>query len=88
MRLVRSWFVLIVVLSTSAWGAPTQAELPISWSRAALPIPAVPERDMWAVVGYASVAQATAAHACDRLIRRFDGDGWRQDLASRPHRWP
>ncbi|MCC8470512.1 hypothetical protein [Xanthomonas phaseoli] len=84
MRLVRSWFVLIVVLSTSAWGASTQAELPVSWPRAALPIQTLAERDMRVVVGCALAVQGTAAHACDRLIRRFDGEGCRQGLASRP----
>ncbi|OQP84729.1 hypothetical protein IA54_017325 [Xanthomonas phaseoli pv. syngonii LMG 9055] len=84
MRLARSWFALIVVLSTSAWGASTQAELPVSWPRAALPTQVVAERDMRVVVGCASAVQGTAAHACDRLIRRFDGAGCRQGLASRP----
>ncbi len=36
MRLIRVLVVLIVVLSTSAWVAPTQAELPASWTQAAL----------------------------------------------------
>ncbi|UXA50860.1 hypothetical protein M0D46_07650 [Xanthomonas prunicola] len=86
MRLARSWFVLIVVLSTSAWGAPTQAELPISWPRAALPTEAVAERDMRVVVGCASAAQGADAHACDRLTRRLDGDGCRPGQASRPRK--
>ncbi|ATB56713.1 hypothetical protein CKU38_00145 [Xanthomonas citri pv. fuscans] len=83
MRLVRILIVLIVMLCASAWGASTQAELPVSWPRAALPIQAVAERDMRVVVGCASAVQGTAAHACDRLIRRFDGEGCRQGLASR-----
>ncbi|AEL05062.1 putative secreted protein [Xanthomonas campestris pv. raphani 756C] len=36
MRLVRYLIVLIVLLSTSAWAAPTQPELPGAWVRAAL----------------------------------------------------
>lgn len=36
MRLVRYLIVLIVLLFTSAWVAPTQPELPGAWARAAL----------------------------------------------------
>lgn len=86
-RLARSWFVLIVVLSTSASGASTQAELSISWSRAALPPQAVAERDMRVVVGCGSVVQGAAAHACDRPTRRLDEEGCRQGLARRPRKF-
>nr|WVJ84568.1 hypothetical protein VDP59_000600 [Xanthomonas campestris pv. campestris] len=46
MRLVRYLIVLIVLLSTSAWAAPTQPELPGAWARAALHTLPRSERDL------------------------------------------
>ncbi|WOB51255.1 hypothetical protein NYR97_07745 [Xanthomonas hydrangeae] len=85
MRLVQYLFVLIVVLSTSAWAAPTQAELPGSWTRAALLThPAAVERDLRVVVECASVVEAAAVHACDRLTGRSDCKGCGQALVRQP----
>ncbi|MCE4312330.1 hypothetical protein [Xanthomonas hortorum] len=85
MRLVRYLFVLIVVLSTSAWTAPTQPELPGSWPRAALLTqPATAERDLRVTVGRCDLAvQGPAAGACDSAAAYSDQRGCAQGLACR-----
>lgn len=89
MRLVRSLLVLIAVLPASAWVAPTQAELPRSWPRAALQTLPVAERDRRGVVGCESAVQGAAAYVCNRLpttvlIGRLDQDDCGQALVCEP----
>ncbi|NIK03298.1 hypothetical protein [Xanthomonas cannabis] len=88
MRLVRYLILLIVVLSTTAWAAPTQSELPISWPQAALLTqPAAAERDLRIVMGHCEPeVQGAAVHACDRLTGRLDWDDDGQGLVSRPRK--
>lgn len=83
MRLVRYLFVLIVLLSTSAWAAPTQAELPHAWTQAALLTqPAAAERDLRVVFGHCDPAeQGAAAVACDALSAHANLDGCGPGLA-------
>lgn len=85
MRLVRYLFVLIVVLSTSAWAAPTQPELPGSWPRAALLTqPATAERDLRVAVDRCDLAvQGAAAGACDSAAAHSNQRGCAQGLACR-----
>lgn len=71
MRLFRYLFVLIVVLSTTAWAAPTQTELPITWTQAALSTQPVAERHVQAGVGRCSrPLQGAAARNCHLLSER------------------
>ncbi|WP_241236754.1 hypothetical protein [Xanthomonas arboricola] len=73
MRLVRYLFVLIVVLSTSAWAAPTQADLPIAWVQAALHTQPPTERDLRVGVAPCDLtAQGAAARTCDSLSALID----------------
>ncbi|MBB6335990.1 hypothetical protein FHR59_000200 [Xanthomonas arboricola] len=73
MRLVRYLFVLIVVLSTSAWAAPTQADLPIAWVQAALHTQPPTERDLRVGVAPCDLtAQGTVARTCDSLSALID----------------
>ncbi|OBR76246.1 hypothetical protein A7D01_13010 [Xanthomonas arboricola] len=73
MRLVRYLFVLIVVLSTSAWAAPTQADLPIAWVQAALHSQPPTERDLRVGVAPCDLtAQGAAARTCDSLSALID----------------
>nr|WP_249452712.1 hypothetical protein [Xanthomonas arboricola]MDN0207835.1 hypothetical protein [Xanthomonas arboricola pv. corylina]MDN0212332.1 hypothetical protein [Xanthomonas arboricola pv. corylina] len=72
MRLVRYLFVLIVVLSTSAWAAPTQADLPIAWGQAALHTQPPTERDLRVGVAPCELtAQGAAARTCDTNLRQL-----------------
>lgn len=76
MRLVRYLFVLIVVLSTSAWAAPTQADLPIAWVQAALHTQPPTERDLRVGVALCDLtAQGAAARTCYSLSARTDQGG-------------
>ncbi|NYI17126.1 hypothetical protein FHR53_000854 [Xanthomonas arboricola] len=88
MRLVRYLILLIVVLSTTAWAAPTQSELPISWPQAALLAqPAPAERDLRIVVGHCEPAvQGAAVHACDQPTGRLDWEDDGHGLVSRPRK--
>ncbi|BBJ98809.1 hypothetical protein Xcc3_01170 [Xanthomonas campestris pv. campestris] len=61
MRLVRYLIVLIVLLSTSAWAAPTQPELPGAWARAALHTLPRSERDLKVLITPCAVAPGAAA---------------------------
>lgn len=61
MRLVRYLIVLIVLLSTSAWAAPTQPELPGAWARAALHTLPPSERDPKVLITLCAVAPGAAA---------------------------
>ncbi|MCC4616585.1 hypothetical protein LL972_11330 [Xanthomonas campestris pv. asclepiadis] len=83
MRLVRYLFVLIVVLSTSAWAASTQAELPGSWIQAALLTqPAAAERDVRVVVGACDLAaRGVAAGTCASVSARSAPGGCGPALA-------
>lgn len=65
MRLVRILIVLFVVLSSSAWAAPTQAELPSAWSHAALQLGALLEHDLQARLGCDLAQRPNADPACD-----------------------
>ncbi|MEA9608852.1 hypothetical protein QY702_21110 [Xanthomonas campestris pv. plantaginis] len=68
MRLVRYLIVLIVLLSTSAWAAPTQPELPGAWARAALHTLPPSERDLKVLITPCAVApQAAASRPCASL---------------------
>ncbi|NYH46635.1 hypothetical protein [Xanthomonas arboricola] len=85
MRLVRYLFVLIVVLSTSAWAAPTQADLPIAWVQAALHTQPPTERDLRVgVVPCDLTAQGAAARTCDSLSVHTDQGG----CSRGPACWP
>ncbi|MBB6572087.1 hypothetical protein [Xanthomonas arboricola] len=84
MRLVRYLFVLIVVLSTSAWAAPTQADLPIAWVQAALHTQPPTERDLRVgVVPCDLTAQGAAARTCDSLFAHTDQGGCSRGPACR-----
>lgn len=84
MRLVRYLFVLIVVLSTSAWAAPTQADLPIAWVQAALHTQLPTERDLRVgVVPCDLTAQGAAARTCDSLFAHTDQGGCSRGPACR-----
>ncbi|WP_238601121.1 hypothetical protein [Xanthomonas arboricola] len=73
MRLVRYLFVLIVVLSTSAWAAPTQADLPSAWVQAALHTQSPTERDLRVGVALCDLtAQGAVARTCDSLSAQTD----------------
>ncbi|CAE6689354.1 hypothetical protein [Xanthomonas arboricola] len=73
MRLVRYLFVLIVVLSTSAWAAPTQADLPSAWVQAALHTQSPTERDLRVGLALCDLtAQGAVARTCDSLSAQTD----------------
>lgn len=85
MRLVRYLFVLIVVLSTSAWAAPTQADLPVAWVQAALHVQPQTERDLRvSVAACAGAVRGAVARTCDGWSARIDAHGCGPGLGCRP----
>lgn len=72
MRLVRYLLLLIVVLSTTAWAAPTQAELPGAWSHAALSLGALSAQHLQMRLGCDPAQCPTADPASDGLASQTD----------------